>query len=138
VPPAAAEVSSHEATNEFTIKLTPFDQRQYRKLIAARAETIRRVAGRLKPVLRLESALDTGCGVGFFAQTLAECGLSVCGFDGREENIVEARKRFPGVPFDTADIEERNSLELGRFDFARGGGGSGREADSARRNCLAA
>jgi FkbM family methyltransferase len=117
MPPAAAEVSGHSIITEFTIKLTPFDQRQYRKLIAARAETIRRVAGKLKPVLRLASALDAGCGVGFFSQTLEECGLHVCGFDGREENIVEARKRFPQLAFETADIRDRNILELGRFDF---------------------
>jgi FkbM family methyltransferase len=117
MPPAAAEVSGHSITTEFTIQLTPFDQRQYRKLIAARAETIRRVAGKLKPVLRLASALDAGCGVGFFSQTLEECGLHVCGFDGREENIVEARKRFPQLAFETADIRDRNILELGRFDF---------------------
>ena len=117
VPRAVTEISSNKATSEFTIKLTPFDQRQYRKLIAARAETIRRVVGKLTPVVRLESALDAGCGVGFFSQTLAECGLNVCGFDGREENIAEARKRFPSVPFETADIEERSILELGRFDF---------------------
>jgi FkbM family methyltransferase len=117
VPPELAGDSGTRLTTEFTIKLTPFDQRQYRKLIAARAETIRRIVGRLKPVLRIERALDAGCGVGFFSQTLEECGLSVCGFDGREENIVEARKRFPHLPFETADVEDRKIVELGRFDF---------------------
>jgi FkbM family methyltransferase len=112
-----AEVSSTNRTTEFTIKLTPFDQRQYRRLIATRAETIRRVVGKLKPVLSLTTALDAGCGVGFFSKTLEECGLNVCAFDGRAENVVEARKRFPSVPFETADIEDRNTLELGRFDF---------------------
>jgi FkbM family methyltransferase len=117
MPPAQADVSATRIAAEFTLKLTPFDQRQYRKLIVARAETIRRVAGKLKPAIGLTTALDAGCGVGFFSQTLAECGLSVRGFDGREENIVEARKRFPGLPFETADIEERSVLRLGRFDF---------------------
>jgi len=117
MPPALADVSAPSLSTEFTIKLTAFDQREYRKLIAARADTIRRVVERLKAVLRLESALDAGCGVGFFSKTLEECGLNVCGFDGREENIAEARKRFPKLPFETADIEERSILELGRFDF---------------------
>ena len=117
MPPALADVSATRVAAEFTLKLTPFDQRQYRKLIAARAETIRRVARRLKPAMGLGTALDAGCGVGFFSQTLEECGLRVRGFDGREENIVEARKRFPGLPFETGDIEERSILRLGRFDF---------------------
>ncbi|MHB8503924.1 MAG: FkbM family methyltransferase [Candidatus Acidiferrales bacterium] len=117
MPPALADVSAPSLSTEFTIKLTAFDQREYRKLIAARADTIRRVVEKLKPVLRLKSALDAGCGVGFFSKTLEECGLNVCGFDGRKENIAEARKRFPSLPFETADIEERSILELGRFDF---------------------
>jgi FkbM family methyltransferase len=117
VPSALADASAPTLATEVTIKLTPFDQRHYRKLIAAREETIRRVLEKLKPLLRLETALDVGCGVGFFSQTLAEGGMNVCAFDGREENIVEARKRFPDIPFETADIEDRNTLELGRFDF---------------------
>jgi len=117
MPCGAAEVAAPKHTAEFTVRLTPFDQRHYRKLIAARAETIRRVVAKLKPAFRLESGLDAGCGVGFFAKTLEECGLNVCGFDGREENIAEARKRFPNLPFETADVQDRNILELGRFDL---------------------
>ncbi|MGB9464332.1 MAG: methyltransferase domain-containing protein, partial [Candidatus Acidiferrum sp.] len=117
VPPVLAEVSAPNVTTEFTIKLTPFDQREYRKLISARAVTIRRVVEKLKRVFPLASALDAGCGVGFFSQTLDECGLNVCGFDGREANIVEARKRFPHLPFETANIQDSSIVELGRFDF---------------------
>jgi Methyltransferase domain len=51
------------------------------------------------------------------SQTLAECGLNVCGFDGRGENVAEARRRFPHVPFEQGDIEERAILQLGRFDL---------------------
>src|SRR5207245_5071717 len=38
-------------TTEVTIPLTPFDQREYRELIEARGETIRRVVSKLKPAL---------------------------------------------------------------------------------------
>jgi SAM-dependent methyltransferase len=104
-------------TSEISIKLTPFDQKEYRKLIEARGETIRRVIRKLRPVLGLSNAVDAGCGVGFFSQALEECGLNACGFDGRMENVAEARKRFPQIPFEQGDIEDRSILELGRFDL---------------------
>lgn len=99
------------------IRLTPFDRREYRKLIEARGETIRRILKTLRPALGLSNAVDVGCGVGFFSQTLAECGLNVCGFDVREENVEEARRRYPGIPFEWADIEDRGISQLGRFDL---------------------
>jgi FkbM family methyltransferase len=104
-------------TAEITIKLTPFDQREYRKLIEARGETIRQVVGKLKRALHLSNAVDAGCGVGFFSKTLEDCGLNACGFDGRAENVNEARNRFPQIPFGQGDIEDRTILELGRFDL---------------------
>lgn len=104
-------------TSEITINLTPFDRRECRKLIEAREETIRWVLKKLKPALGLASAVDAGCGVGFFSHTLAECGLNVCGFDARAENVQEARRRFPGIPFERADIEDRTIGQLGRFDL---------------------
>lgn len=111
------EVQPIRKTSEITIHLTPFDQKEYRQLIEARGETIRHVVARLKPALDLSRAVDTGCGVGFFSQTLAECGLNVCGFDGRGENVTEARSRFPHIPFEQADIEGKAILELGQFDL---------------------
>jgi FkbM family methyltransferase len=111
------KVQPIRSTSEITIKLTPFDQREYRELIEAREQTIRRVARKLKPALGLSNAVDAGCGVGFFSQTLAECGFSVCGFDARAENVDEARRRFPGIPFEKADIEDPAISGLGRFDL---------------------
>jgi FkbM family methyltransferase len=104
-------------TTEITIKLTPFDQREYRRLIEARGETIRRVITKLKPAFGLSNALDAGCGLGFFSQTLTECGLNVCGFDARAENVEEAQRRFPGIPFGVGNAEDRGVLHLGRFDL---------------------
>jgi len=117
MPPASAEVAAPSISQEFTLKITPFDQRHYRRLIAARAETIHHIVGKLKDGNKLSSALDAGCGAGFFTKTLEECGLNACGIDGREENIVGARKRYPRLPFERMDIEDARIRELGRFDF---------------------
>ena len=108
--------AAHPAT-EVTIKLTPFDQKEYRALIEARDQTLRRIVKRLKSALGLATAVDAGCGVGFFSQTLAECGLCTCGFDARAENVEEARRRFPGIPFEQANVEACEISQLGQFDL---------------------
>src|SRR5260370_35704961 len=88
-----------ELAAEITLHLTPFDQKEYRQLIEVRGETIQRVVTRLKPTLALSNAVDAGCGVGFFSQTLLECGLNVRGFGGRAENVPGARHRVPRITF---------------------------------------
>jgi SAM-dependent methyltransferase len=98
------------------LTLTAFDKEPYLHLIRARGNTIRGVVDELKPKLNLANALDAGCGVGFFAQALHECGLYVRGFDGRLENVVEARHRFPRIPFGQGDIEDPDIARLGVFD----------------------
>ena len=112
-----SQTPSAPSRAEITIKLTPFDRKEYRALIEAREQTLRRIVKRLKPALGLSTAVDAGCGVGFFSQTLAECGLSTCGFDGRAENVEEARKRFSGIPFEQADVETREISQMGQFDL---------------------
>jgi FkbM family methyltransferase len=118
-PAAASSLNgkSIALTAEIALKLTPFDQKEYRRLIAARGKTIKRVVKKLKPALVLSTAIDAGCGVGFFSRTLEEAGLNVCGFDGRVENITEARRRFPEIPFEQADIEDEKTVSLGKFDL---------------------
>lgn len=111
------EIQPIRLTEGITINLTSFDQKEYRQLIEARGETIRHVVKRLKPALKLSNAVDAGCGVGFYSKTLMECGLNACGFDGRGENVAEARHRYPQIPFERGDIEDRGILQLGRFDF---------------------
>ncbi|MDP9339204.1 MAG: FkbM family methyltransferase [Acidobacteriota bacterium] len=120
---SSADVSSTLAADasaisgEVTVKLRPFDKREYRDLIHARENTIRGVLQRIKPGLGLRTALDAGAGVGFFSQTLRDGGLKVQGFDGREENVAEARRRFPSIPFEQGDVQKSAILELGKFDL---------------------
>jgi FkbM family methyltransferase len=103
--------------DEFVIQLTPFDEREARRLVDARAETLRRLLRKLKPALNLSTALDAGCGVGLFSQTLQDCGLAPGGFDGRSRNVAEARARFPEIPFEQGDVETLEIRNLGIFDF---------------------
>ncbi|HEY8715558.1 MAG TPA: FkbM family methyltransferase [Candidatus Acidoferrum sp.] len=105
------------ARAEIILKITPFDKREYRRMIEAREAAIRNVLHRVGSTLGLRTALDAGAGVGFYSQTLAECGLQVCGFDGREENVAEARRRYPQIPFAQGDLQERSILALGKFDL---------------------
>ena len=112
-----AAVDRLEATPSMTITLTQFDQKHYRELIKARAETIRRVVEQVQAVLELSTAVDAGCGVGFFSHILCNFGFSAGGFDGREENIVEARRRFPGIPFECGNIEDPGITGIGKFDL---------------------
>lgn len=114
---APSQTPAGQTTAEITIRLTPFDQKEYRALIEARDQTLRRIVKRLKPALGLSTAVDAGCGVGFFSRTLADCGLHTCGFDARAENIEEARRRFPGIPFEQADVVAREISQLGPFDL---------------------
>jgi len=96
---------------------TIFDQDHYLKLIEARGETIRRIVNELMPALNLSTALDAGCGLGFFAKILHDAGLTVQGFDGRIENVTEASSRFPQVTFQQTDVQDIEVRKLGEFDL---------------------
>jgi FkbM family methyltransferase len=97
--------------------MTIFDQKHYVDLIDARGEVIRKVVPQLQNVLGLSTALDAGCGLGFFTQILSESRLKAAGFDGRQTNVDEARRRYPDLTFDVGDIEDSSIARLGSFDF---------------------
>jgi FkbM family methyltransferase len=94
-----------------------FDQTHYLAHIEARGQLIRRLVPELTSGLGLNTALDAGCGLGFFASLLRECGLEVKAFDGRENNVEEARKRYPAISFQQGDVEDISPLQLGSFDL---------------------
>ncbi len=54
------------------------------------------------------SVLDVGCGTGYLAKCLLECGCSVMGLEGDAENVVCARRR--GVTVEQTDLNNFGEL----------------------------
>jgi len=94
----------------------PFDHPAARRLTAARQAFLRRLLAQL-PDRPLRTALDAGCGVGYFSGFLRELGLEVVAFDGRPDTVAEAQRRFPEINFRVADVESPGIRDFGRFDL---------------------
>ena len=88
----------------------------YGSINTCRRELLERLLAELMDTHELETALDAGCGVGFFSQCLMEMGMTVTAFDARPENVTEAAQRCPGVAFHIYNVEDPEVLELERVD----------------------
>ena len=60
--------------------------------------------------------LDVGCGVGHFLPFYLRRGCSVVAVDGRQENIVELRRRHPHVDARVDDVQDIDPRQYGEFD----------------------
>ena len=87
------------------------------KLNVARGNFLRELVLNLKQRVQLQTALDVGCGFGYFSAVLRDTGFKVTAFDGRPENVEAARKRTADVLFSVGDIESPEVRQLGRFDL---------------------
>ncbi len=94
-----------------------FDETHYKEMNVARAETASAILTTLKTTLGLESALDLGCGLGYYSSLLHDSGFRVLGLDGRKENVEEAGRRFPHIEFQVADAEDPSLHRFGSFDL---------------------
>lgn len=94
-----------------------FDAPESVLFVQARQDFLRRLIPDLQQRLELETALDVGCGVGYFSKFLHEAGLRVSALDGRKENIEEAKRRVHDVEFLHADAEDAALPKLGSFDL---------------------
>ncbi|MFC1580652.1 class I SAM-dependent methyltransferase [Thermodesulfobacteriota bacterium] len=65
----------------------------------------------------LQTALDAGCGVGIFSQFLSDMGMKVTGFDARNENLAEAKRRYSHLSFKLWDVEDPRIPDRGSFDM---------------------
>jgi SAM-dependent methyltransferase len=94
-----------------------FDTPEAVRFSQARQHFLQGFLPNLKLQLRLEDALDVGCGVGDFSQFLRDSGFRVSGLDGRKENVEEAQRRVGNVNFHHADVEDASLSTLGPFDL---------------------
>lgn len=98
-------------------KTRVFDMPHYLLLDEARISLFRELLPQCARELDLRSALDAGCGVGNFSGLLRDLHFRTMGFDGRIDNVEEARRRHPDVEFCVDDIENPGIDGLGRFDL---------------------
>lgn len=95
-----------------------FDLPYYETLNAARGAVLRELVSSLRTELGLSTAVDIGCGVGWFSALLQDLGFEVLGLDGREENVGVAKLRCPEIEFGVADAEDLAIRTFGKFDLA--------------------
>ncbi len=93
-----------------------FDAPHYDRLNESRRVWLDHLLAGLSVRSDLRTALDAGCGMGFFSAHLLRSGLEVSGFDARADTIAEARRRHAGIAFHVGDAEDVRIRELGRFD----------------------
>jgi SAM-dependent methyltransferase len=94
-----------------------FDEKHYEDLNSSRAAVVSTLLAELKQPLGLNTALDVGCGLGYFSGLLRSLGLDLTAVDGRPENAEEAARRNPGVKVHTYDAEDPGLRALGKFDL---------------------
>jgi SAM-dependent methyltransferase len=78
---------------------------------------MRPVLAELQQKLQIRTVADVGCGVGYFSAFAREMGFDVSGFDGRAENLEEARRRNPAIDFQVADVEDPSLVQYGPYDL---------------------
>jgi SAM-dependent methyltransferase len=98
-------------------KTRVFDTPHYRLIDEARISLFRELLPQCAQKLDLRSALDAGCGVGHFSGLLRDLHFRTMGFDGRIDNVEEARRRYPDVEFRVGDVEDPGIERLGSFDL---------------------
>jgi SAM-dependent methyltransferase len=97
---------------------TPFDTPVAQRINQARSALLARLVESFQREAQIETAVDVGCGIGYFAGCLQRQGLTVHAVDGRAENAAEAARRNPTLTTSIFDVEDPAILSLGTFDLA--------------------
>jgi SAM-dependent methyltransferase len=98
-------------------KFEEFDCPSAKEFAIARQNFAKPLLQDLRSKVQLSSAVDVGCGVGYFSKFLHDLGFQVTGIDGREENVQECKRRYPEIKFLTSDAEDLPTEQIGTFDF---------------------
>lgn len=64
------------------------------------------------------SVVDLGAGIGRFSRFFLDRKCNLLAVDGREENLLELRKNYPGVMTRRVDLDADDLVGLGSFDVA--------------------
>ncbi len=94
-----------------------FDAEHYESLNTSRAAVVSALLEQLKGRVTLSTAIDVGCGTGYFSGLLKSLGFDVVAVDGRKQNVEEASRRNPGITFKCCDAQSAELLQLGTFDL---------------------
>jgi ubiquinone/menaquinone biosynthesis C-methylase UbiE len=63
-----------------------------------------------------KTVLDAGCGNGRFTNFLSTAGARATGIDGSSKMVEYARKTFPDIPFEVADLNSKLPFENNAYD----------------------
>jgi SAM-dependent methyltransferase len=99
------------------MSVVPFDLPGALSINEKRRAVLERILTDMERQRPLKTALDVGCGFGYFADVLAGRGLQVLGVDARSENVAEAARRSPNIEWRVGDIEDPDTRALGEFDL---------------------
>jgi FkbM family methyltransferase len=100
------------------MKFSPFETQSAIELNEVRGTFLKSFLPELIQKANITTALDVGCGgLGFFSGLLKDLGLDVTAFDGRPENVAEARTLNPNIDFKVLDVEDTAISLLGHFDL---------------------
>lgn len=94
-----------------------FDEAHYDFLNKSRARVVSDFVTSVRTEVNLRTAIDVGCGLGYFSDFLSSLQLQTTAVDGREENVEEAQRRFPHATFLTMNAEDRALQAVGQFDL---------------------
>ena len=94
-----------------------FDAAHYESLNISRGAAVSALLAQLKETLHLSTAIDVGCGLGYFSALLKSLGFEVSAVDGRQQNVEEASRRNPGINFACCDAQSPEIVKKGKFDL---------------------